>query len=95
MNPGGLRWRRKKVCAFSVRWSVCCSNHVRFCEESEEESEEEDVKPKVAGEASEEEVRKAMLAAFYLIDDTFQSSEYESDSEEEEKVEFRPVFVPK
>ncbi|KAL1688047.1 microfibrillar-associated protein MFAP1, Zn finger, CCHC type protein [Schizophyllum commune] len=64
-------------------------------EESEEESEEEDVKPG-APEATSVCPFAPSIPRF-AFDSTLQSSEYESESEEEEKpkLQFRPVFVPK
>ncbi|KAG5649937.1 hypothetical protein H0H81_001398 [Sphagnurus paluster] len=71
-------------------------------EESEEESEEEDEKPRVPGTR-----QAAGTSEVCCLDSVFidvkthgylhQSSEYETDSEEEEKpqLKFRPVFVPK
>ena len=63
--------------------------------ESEEESEEEDVKPGVPEATSV--CPFAPSIPRFAFDSTLQSSEYESDSEEEEKpkLQFRPVFVPK
>jgi len=69
--------------------------------ESEEDESDEDEKPKVAGRPIQkvESGEASNIPCFRrLIDQqsSLQSSEYETDSEEEEKPKLiRPVFVPK